>query len=107
MSGKAGELILATRFLQVGTREVKLRSFTAGNGENRLALAAGVGVTLGIPALFIVGKNLVLPAGTDVYAKVAADTSLPSIVGTWEADIPQPSMLESSTESNDNENDRE
>lgn len=107
MSGKAGELILATRFLRVGEREVKLRSFTAGNGENRLALAAGLGVTLGIPALFVVGKNLVLPVGTDVYAKVAVDTSLPVIVGTWAADVPQPAVVESSTENIGNENDQE
>jgi hypothetical protein len=106
MSGKGGELILATRFLLAGEREVRLRSFTAGNGIDRLALATGLGVTIGIPALFVVGKNLVLPIGTDVYAKVAADTSLPSVVGTWEAGIPQPSIAESSTE-NDNENDSE
>jgi hypothetical protein len=106
MSGKGGELILATRFLLAGEREVKLRSFTAGNGIDRLALAHGLGVTLGIPALFVVGKNLVLPTGTDVYAKVATDTSLPSVVGTWDAGIPQPSISESSTENND-ENDSE
>ena len=103
MSGKAGELILVVRWLRSGDHEVKLRSFTAGNGENRLALAMGLGVTLGIPALFVVGKNLVLPAGTEVYAKVTTDTPLPSLLGTTVADTPQPSMVESSTESNDNE----
>jgi len=106
-SGKAGELILVVRWLRAGDHEVKLRSFTAGNGEDRYALATGLGVTLGIPALFVVGKNLVLPAGTDVYAKVTADTTLPSILGTETAAMPQPSVAESSTESNDNENDQE
>lgn len=103
MSGKAGELILATRWLSTGAHEVKLRSFTAGNGENRLALATGLGVTLGIPGLFVVGKNLVLPAGTDVYAKVAADTLLPSLMEMGAADVPQPSIAETSTEIENNE----
>lgn len=105
MSGKAGELILATRSLSVGEHEVKLRSFTAGNGENRLALATGLGVTLGIPALFVVGKNLVLPAGTDVYAKVTADTSLPSVLEVGAGEVSQPAITESSTEINTNESD--
>lgn len=104
MAGKAGELILTTRLLSVGEHEVKLRSFTAGNGENRLGLATGLGVTLGIPALFVVGKNLVLPAGTDVYAKVAAETSLPSVLGVGAGEVSQPAITESSTEIN-NESD--
>lgn len=106
-SGKAGELILVVRWLRAGDNEVKLRSFTAGNGEDRYGLATGLGVTLGIPALFVVGKNLVLPAGTDVYAKVTTDTALPSILGTETAVLPQPSVVELSTESNDNEIDQE
>lgn len=105
MSGKAGELILATRALSIGEHEVKLRSFTAGNGENRLALATGLGVTLGIPALFVVGKNLVLPAGTDVYAKVTADTVLPSVLEVGTGEVSQPAITESSTEISNNESD--
>ncbi|WP_116809413.1 hypothetical protein [Steroidobacter cummioxidans] len=105
MSGKAGELILATRLLSVGEREVRLRSFTAGNGENRLALATGLAATLGIPALFVVGKNLLLPAGTDVYAKVAADTQLPSVLEVGAGEVSQPAITESSTEINSNEAD--
>ena len=84
-----------------------MRSFVAGNGENRYALATGLGVTVGIPALFVVGKDLVLPAGTDVYAKVTADTPLPSIAGTETAELPQPSLEESSMETNENEPDQE
>lgn len=103
MSGKAGELILTTRLLSVGEHEVKLRSFTAGNGENRLALATGLAVTLGIPALFVVGKNLVLPAGTDVYAKVTTDMLLPSILEVGAGEVSQPAITESSTEIGTNE----
>lgn len=105
MSGKAGELILATRSISVGEHIIKLRSFTAGNGENRLGLATGLGVTLGIPALFVVGKNLVLPAGTDVYAKVTADTVLPSVLEVGAGEVSQPAITESSTEISTNESD--
>jgi hypothetical protein len=103
MSGKAGELILVARFLRVGEHEVKLRSFVAGNGENRLALATGLGMALGLPALFVVGKNLVLPADTNVYAKVSADTSLPSVVEVGAGEVSQPAITESSTEITINE----
>jgi hypothetical protein len=103
MSGKAAEMILATRSLSIGEHEVKLRSFTAGNGENRLGLATGLAVTLGIPALFVVGKNLVLPVGTDVYAKVAADTPLSSVLEVGAGEVSQPAISESSTEINTNE----
>lgn len=105
MAGKAAEMILATRSLSVGEHEVRLRSFTAGNGENRLGLATGLAVTLGIPALFVVGKNLVLPAGTDVYAKVAADTPLSSVLEVGAGEVSQPAITESSTEINTNESD--
>jgi len=107
MSGKAGELILVARSLSAGEHVVKLRSFTAGNGENRFALATGLGVTLGIPALFVVGKNLVLPAGTDVYAKVTADTPLPSVMEMGTAELPQPAIAESSTEIDNNESNQD
>lgn len=98
MSGKAGELILVARFLRVGEHEVKLRSFVAGNGDNRLALATGLGMALGLPALFVVGKNLVLPADTNVYAKVSADTPLPSVVEVGAGEVSQPAITGSSTE---------
>jgi hypothetical protein len=73
--GKAGELILATRFVRVGDREVRLRSFTASNGSDRVNLAMGLSYVL--VGLFVQGKNIAVPAGTDVYAKIAADSELP------------------------------
>lgn len=81
MSGRAGELILVVRFLNAGDQWVSLRSFSAGSGEDRYDLAAGLAVLGGIPALFVNGKNLVIPAGSDVFAKVRADTSLRAILG--------------------------
>ena len=81
MSGRAGELILVVRFLSAGDQWVSLRSFSAGNGEDRYDLAEGLALLGGIPALFVSGKNLVIPAGADVFAKVRADTSLREVLG--------------------------
>ena len=72
--GKAGELILASRFIRLGDREVKLRSFSAGNGTERVNLAMGLSFV--VVGLFVQGKNIALPAGTDVFAKIAADSEL-------------------------------
>jgi hypothetical protein len=77
LGGRAGELILAARFLRVGDIEVKLKSFTIAVGHDRLDLATGVGAAIGLPGLFIKGKNIVIPAGSDVSAKVATDVLLP------------------------------
>jgi len=79
MGGRAGELILTARFLRVGDTEIKLKSFTVGVGQNRINLAAAVGMSVGLPGLFITGKNIVVPAGTDVSAKVATDVFLPPL----------------------------
>ena len=73
--GRAGELILASRFVRVGELEVKLRSFSASNGTDRVNLAMGLSFVL--VGLFVEGKNIMLPEGTDVFARIAADTELP------------------------------
>lgn len=72
--GRGGELILVSRFVQVGDREIRLRSFSVGNGEQRVNLAMGLSFVL--VGLFVQGKNIVLPAGTDVFAKIASDSEL-------------------------------
>lgn len=91
--GRAGELILASRFVRVGDQEIKLRSFAASNGSDRVNLAMGLSFVF--VGLFVQGKNIVVPAGTDVYAKIAADSELPvtSLVST-----------EATTEIDNNEN---
>jgi len=57
MAGKAGELILATRLIQLGDQQIKLRSFNAGTGQNRYNLATGLSLTLGLPGPFVSGKK--------------------------------------------------
>jgi hypothetical protein len=92
--GKAGELILASRFVRVGDREVKLRSFSAANGTERVDLALGLSFV--VVGLFVEGKNIALPAGTDVYAKIAADSEFPA--------TPDVSTDATTTETDNNEN---
>ena len=91
--GKGGELILATRFVRVGEQEVRLRSFTASNGSDRVNLALGLSPLL--VGLLVEGKNILVPEGTDVYAKIAADSELPVISSV---------STEATTEIDNNEN---
>lgn len=93
--GKAGELILASRFIQVGDREVKLRSFSAAKGTDRANLALGLSIV--VVGIFVQGNNIVLPAGTDVFASIAADSEL--------APVPsEPSVPSEPREIENNEN---
>jgi hypothetical protein len=92
--GKAGELILASRFVRIGDREVRLRSFSAANGHERVDLALGLSFVL--VGLFVEGKNIAVPQGTDVYAKIAADSEL--------AVTPAVSTDATTTENDNNEN---
>ena len=78
--GRAGELILASRFVRVGDQTVRLRSFSAGSGQDRVNLALGLSFV--VVGLFVTGKDISLPAGTDVFAKVAADSMLSSTPAT-------------------------
>ena len=73
--GKGGELILASRFVRVGDQEVTLRSFSVATGTERINLAMGLSFVL--VGLFVEGKNIALPEGTDVFARIAADSELP------------------------------
>ena len=78
-SGRAGELIATARRVRVGDREVKLRSFLAGTGTERAQLAAGVGIAVGLPGLFIRGGQILIPAGTEVVSITASDALLLAI----------------------------
>lgn len=91
--GRAGELILASRFISVGGQTIKLRSFSAGSGENRVNLAMGLSFV--VVGIFVKGKDISLPAGTDVYAKVAEDSSLRAVAPP--AETTQDNVVSAST----------
>ena len=97
--GRAGELILVSRLVRVGDQVVKLRSFSAGSGEDRVNLAMGLSFV--VVGVFVTGKDITLPAGTNVFAKVAAESLLPATAATGPAavdsassSIPQPTSTE-------------
>jgi hypothetical protein len=86
--GKAGELILAARYVRVGEREIKLRSFAGGSGKDRTRGSVALAATLGFPALFVRGGEYVIAAGTLAHAKTAEDLELPSAAGAPAASDP-------------------
>lgn len=75
--GKAGELILAARYLDWNGTRIPLRSFKFGNpfGQDNSDTAMVVGIAVGIAAPFITGGEVRVAAGTDAWAKVAADVT--------------------------------
>lgn len=75
--GRAGELILAARFVTVDGKQVRLRSFAAGSGKDRSNASLGVGIAVGLFGMLVRGDDLVMPAGTLVSAKTAEETHLP------------------------------
>jgi hypothetical protein len=64
--GKAGELILAARFVTVGTRQVKLRGQLSMTGQDKTMQALYL-----VP--WIKGKNLEVPVDTEVIGRTITD----------------------------------
>lgn len=78
--GKPGELLIAARFVDDGERQVPLRGLKLGvSGKSTAGLAFGVAMAAGplAPfALFIRGREIEIPSGTLVHARLAADVPL-------------------------------
>lgn len=76
--GRAGELLLAARYLDYRGARIPLRSLTFAPelGKSREGTAMGVaiagGLVGGVAAMFISGGEVNIPPGTVVYAKTAA-----------------------------------
>lgn len=76
--GVGGELVLAARYLNFNGQQIRLRSMQlGGKGKDNEALTFAVGVTVGLPALFIRGKHIEVPEGSLATAKIAAQVVLP------------------------------
>jgi len=77
--GKAGELILAARFVRVGETEVRLRSFALGAaGRDRTGDALATSLVAGPFAMFVRGGVITVPHGTLGTAKTALEFKLPA-----------------------------
>jgi hypothetical protein len=85
--GKAGELILAARYVRAGEIEVRLRSFVLGVvGKDRSENALATSFVAGPFAMFVRGGAIVVPAETTGLAKTAEEFQLPA------AQLPPPEM---------------
>jgi hypothetical protein len=74
--GKAGELILAVRRIDLAPTSVPMHKLEPLVGRDRSAGAMAVAVAVGPFAAFVRGGQIVVPAGTEVIAFVAADTPI-------------------------------
>lgn len=77
--GKPGELLIAARYLDFDGVRVPLRALKfGGQGQDKSNVALGVALAVGPFAHFIHGKEIEIPAGTIVSAKLAQDLPLPA-----------------------------
>jgi hypothetical protein len=79
--GKAGELILAARYVDVAGRQIRLRAQLMQTGQDKTIAAIMV-----VP--FIRGKNLILPTNTEVVARTVTDESFDSAKSITNGDSP-------------------
>jgi hypothetical protein len=79
--GKAGELIVAARWVQVGGTQVRLRSFALGAvGTDKSVDSLAASFIVGPFALFQKGGVVVIPRDTLGLAKTALEFKLPAVV---------------------------
>jgi len=88
--GKAGELILAARYVRVGDFEVRLRSFALGVvGKDQAANSLAASMIIGPFAMFVKGGVITVPPATLGKAKTALEFNLPAIVPSTPAPAEQ------------------
>ncbi|MNN12740.1 hypothetical protein D3C81_1257430 [compost metagenome] len=74
--GAPGELLIAARTLETSQGPLLLRGFKLGaTGDDNSGMALGVSMAAGPFAMFIRGREIVIPAGTRGLAKTMANPS--------------------------------
>lgn len=86
--GKAGELLLAIRYIDLHGQKIKMRSFQPYQGKDITNAALGASLAVGMFAAFIRGGEVVTPEKTEVQALVAAETSVDLTANTAMGSIP-------------------
>lgn len=77
--GKAGELLIAARYLETSGTQVPLRGLkVGGRGKDNTNAAMATAFAVGPFALFVRGREIVIPAGTLAQAKIARELHLPA-----------------------------
>jgi hypothetical protein len=80
IGGKAGELLLVARYLDVNGTQVPLRGFRfGGQGKDNGNLVFAATVAIGVAGYFISGGEKRVAQGTIATAKIAVDTKLPPL----------------------------
>lgn len=75
--GKAGEMILAARYLQCGAIQVPLGHFKFGvAGKDNTGTVMALTIAVSPLAAFIAGGEVNIPSGTRAIAKITADVAL-------------------------------
>lgn len=79
--GRAGELIVAARYLTWGDQRIALRGMRISRaGANNTAEALAASALLTVAGLFVTGTSVDLPAGQVAAARTADDVPLPADV---------------------------
>ena len=79
MAGKAGELIVAARYVTIGNRNVRLRSFASGAGKQFTDVANWTGIFIGLPSLMIQGGKMTMPQHMLATVRTADTVTLPAL----------------------------
>lgn len=75
--GKAGELLLAARYLEHDGRRIDLRGFRLGaSGVDKSGKALGLAFAVGAFAMFVRGGEIEIPAHTQAQARTSIDVDL-------------------------------
>lgn len=87
--GKAGELLLAARYLEMGRQQIRLRSFRLGaNGTDRSVLSASLAPAIGVFSVFVHGGEIEVPAGTQGRARTVEDTRIEHVPASSSSLLP-------------------
>ncbi len=79
--GRAGELIVAARYLMWGDRRIPLRGMRISTaGRNNTAEAIAVGQLIPFGGLFVTGTSVDLPIGQIAIARFAEDVRIAAVV---------------------------
>ncbi|MEI2428937.1 hypothetical protein RDV84_24455 [Lysobacter yananisis] len=78
--GRAGELLLAARYIELDGRRVGLRGFRiAATGQQKMGATMTVALVGGPLAFFVRGTEIEIPAGTRAQARVAGAAAAPAV----------------------------
>jgi hypothetical protein len=76
VGGKAGELLIAARYIDAPQGRIKLRSSFGAVGKDHSNVAIGVTTALGPVGFIVSGGQKILNVGTLLSARIAAETPL-------------------------------